>query len=96
MNAKDVQLNLKVNGDYNNPKINVLGIESGESKQVAEQALKATVEEEKEKAIVEAEKLVEEQQEKAPEEVQKILEEHGDEIEKAKSRLKQFLKKDEN
>jgi len=94
MNSEDVKLNLKVSGDYNNPKINILGAETGENNQAAEEALKATVEAEKEKAMEEAEKLLEAENEKAPEEVQKILEEHEEEIEKAKVRLKKFFKKD--
>jgi hypothetical protein len=94
INSEDVKLNLKVSGDYNNPKIKILGAETGENNQAAEEALKATVEAEKEKAMVEAEKLLEAEKEKAPEEVQKVLEEHEEEIEKAKVRLKKFFKKD--
>ena len=94
MNSKDIKINLKVNGNYNDPKISVLGIESGESKQAAQEALKAKVEEEKEKVVVEAEKILEDQQEKAPDEVKKILEDQEENIEKAKNKLRQFLKKD--
>lgn len=94
MNSEDVKLNLKVDGNYNNPKISILGAEVGENKQAAEEALKATVEAEKEKAMEEAEKLLDAQKEKAPEEVQKILEEHEEEIEEAKDKLKKFFKKD--
>lgn len=94
INSEDVKLNIKVSGNYDNPKISILGAETGENKQAAEEALKATVEAEKEKAMVEAEKLLEAEKEKAPEEVQKILEEHEEEIEKAKTRLKKFFKKD--
>ncbi len=94
VNSEDVKLNIKVAGDYNSPKISILGAETGENKKAAEEALKAKVEEEKEKALVEAEKLLEAEKEKAPEEVQKIMEEHEEEIEKAKTRLKKFFKKD--
>jgi uncharacterized protein involved in outer membrane biogenesis len=94
VNSEDVKLNIKVAGDYNSPKISILGAEAGENKKAAEEALKAKVEEEKEKALVEAEKLLETEKEKAPEEVQKILDEHEEEIEKAKTRLKKFFKKD--
>jgi len=94
LNAKDIKLNLNVKGNYNDPKISILGAESGENKQAAEEALKAKVEVEKEKAIEEAEKMLEAETEKAPEEVQKILEEHEEEIEKAKDRLKKFFDKD--
>ena len=94
MNSEDVKLNIKIGGNYNNPKISILGAEAGENKKAAEEALKATVEAEKEKAMEEAENLLEAQKEKAPEEVQKILEEHEDEIEEAKDRLKKFFKKD--
>lgn len=94
--AKDIKLNLKVAGFYNDPNISILGVEQGESRQAAEQALKEAVEEEKEKAIVEAEKILEEEKEKAPEEVQKILEDHEEEIEKAKDKLKNFFKKGGN
>ncbi len=95
VNSENVKLNIKIVGDYNSPKISILGAETGENKQAAEEALKATVEAEKEKAMVEAEKLLEAETEKAPEEVQKILEEHEEEIEKAKTRLKKFFKKDD-
>lgn len=95
VNSEDVKLNIKVAGDYNSPKISILGAETGENKKAAEEALKAKVEEEKEKALVEAEKLLEAEKEKAPEEVQKIMEEHEEEIEKAKTRLKKFFKKDD-
>ena len=44
--------------------------------------------------MVEAEKLLEAEKETAPEEVQKILDDHEEEIEKAKTRLKKFFKKD--
>jgi hypothetical protein len=94
VNSEDIKLNIKVAGNYDSPKISILGAETGENKQAAEEALKATVEAEKEKAMVEAEKLLEAEKEKAPEEVQKILEEHEEEIEKAKTRLKNFFKKD--
>ena len=94
MNSKDVKLNLKVGGNYNNPKISILGTEVGENKQAAEEALKARVDAEKEKAMEEAEKLLEDQKENAPEEVQQILEEHKEEIDEAKDRLKKFFKKD--
>ncbi|MGD9328861.1 MAG: hypothetical protein PVH48_07845, partial [Cyclobacteriaceae bacterium] len=94
VNSEDVKLNIKVSGDYNSPKISILGAETGENKKAAEEALKAKVEEEKERALVEAEKLLEAEKEKAPEEVQKIMEEHEEEIEKAKTRLKKFFKKD--
>jgi len=94
VNSEDVKLNIKVAGNYNSPKISILGAEAGENKKAAEEALKAKVEEEKEKAMVEAEKLLEAEKEKAPEEVQKIMEEHEEEIEKAKTRLKKFFKKD--
>jgi hypothetical protein len=94
VNSEDVKLNIKVSGNYNSPKIGIIGAETGENKQAAEEALKATVEAEKEKAMVEAEKLLEAEKEKAPEEVQKILEEHEEEIEKAKTRLEKFFKKD--
>jgi len=94
VNSEDVKLNLKVSGDYNNPKISILGAETGGNNQAAEEALKATVDAEKEKAMAEAEKLLEAEKEKAPEEVQKILDEHEEEIEKAKTRLKKFFKKD--
>jgi hypothetical protein len=95
VNSEDVKLNIKVAGNYNSPKISILGAETGENKKAAEEALKAKVEEEKEKALVEAEKLLEAEKEKAPEEVQKIMEEHEEEIEKAKTRLKKFFKKDD-
>jgi hypothetical protein len=94
LNAKDIKLNLNVKGNYNDPKISILGAESGENKQAAEDALKASVEAKKEKAIEEAEKMLEAETEKAPEEVQKILEDHEEEIEKAKDRLQKFFKKD--
>ncbi len=94
VNSEDIKLNIKIAGDYNSPKISILGAETGENKKAAEEALKATVEAEKEKAMVEAEKLLEAEKEKAPEEVQKIMEEHEEEIEKAKTRLKKFFKKD--
>ena len=94
MNSEDVKLNLKVGGNYKNPKISILGAEVGENKQAAEEALKAAVEAEKEKAMEEAEKLLEAQKEKAPEEVQKIIEEHEEEINEAKDKLKKFFKKD--
>jgi hypothetical protein len=92
-NAQDVKLNLKVTGSYDNPQIKILGAEMGESKQAAEEALKAAVEDEKEKAFEEADKMLEAETEKAPEEVQKILEEHEEEIEKAKDKLRNFFKK---
>jgi hypothetical protein len=95
VNSEDVKLNIKVAGNYNSPKISILGAETGENKKAAEEALKAKVEEEKEKALVEAERLLEAEKEKAPEEVQKIMEEHEEEIEKAKTRLKKFFKKDD-
>jgi len=93
VNAEDVKLNLKVKGNYDDPKISILGVETGESKQAAQDALTAAVEAEKEKAIEEAEKMLEAEKEKAPEEVQKLLEEHENEIEIAKDRLKKFFKK---
>ena len=94
LNSKDLKLNLKVGGFYNDPKISVLGVESGESGQAAEEVLKASLEKEKEKALVEAEKLLDEKTEEAPEEVQKILDDHEEEIEIAKDKLKKFFKKD--
>jgi len=95
VNDKDVKMNLKVEGNFTDPKISILGVETGESGQAAEDELKAVVEAEKEKAIEEAEKILEEEQENAPEEVQKILEEHEEEIDKAKDLLKNFFKKDD-
>jgi hypothetical protein len=96
VNAENVKLNLKVKGNYEDPKISILGIETGESERAAQDALEAAVEAEKEKAIEEAEKMLEAEKEKAPEEVQKLLEEHEDEIEIAKDRLKKFFKKEES
>jgi hypothetical protein len=95
VNDKDVKMNLKVEGKFTDPKISILGVETGETGQVAEDELKAVVEAEKQKAIEEAEKLLEEKQEEAPEEVQEILEEHEEEIDKAKNLLKGFFKKDD-
>jgi hypothetical protein len=93
-NAQDVKLNLNVKGNYDSPKISIVGAEVGESGQAAEEALKAVVEEEKEKAIEKAEEMLEAEKEKAPEEVKKIIEENEDEIEKAKNKLMDFFKKD--
>jgi hypothetical protein len=95
VNAKDVKLNLGIGGTYKDPKINILGAESGGNEAAAKNALKTVVDEEKEKLEQEAEKKLDEQTEQLLEQTGDIIEkeEVKDQVDKAKETLKQLLKK---
>ncbi len=95
INAKDVKLNLGIGGTYRDPKISILGAETGGSEAAAKNALKAVVDEEKEKLAQEAEKKIDEQTENLLEQTDEIIEQEEvkEQVDKAKETLKQLLKK---
>ncbi len=95
VNAKDIKLNLGIGGTYTNPKISILGAESGGTEAAAKDALKAVVEEEKEKLTQETEKKLDEETEKALEKTDELIqnEKLKEEVDKAKEELKKLFKK---
>lgn len=95
VNAKDVKLNLGIGGTYKDPKISILGAETGGTEAAAKEAMKAVVEEEKEKLTQEAEKKLDEQTDQLMEKTDEILEQQDvkEEVDKAKETLKKLLKK---
>jgi len=97
MDAKNVKLNFGVKGDYNDPKVTLLGAESGGTSQSVKENLKAQAQEEKEKLKKEAEEKaqaeLEKAKEKAKEEANEVIDEQlKDEVEKTKKKLKKFFK----
>jgi hypothetical protein len=95
VNAKDVKLNLGIGGTFKEPKISILGAETGGTEATAKDALKAVVDEEKEKLAQEAEKKIDEQTENLLEQTDEIIEDEEvkEQVDKAKETLKQLLKK---
>jgi len=95
VNSKDVKLNLGIGGTYDNPKISILGAETGGTEEAAKEALKAVVEEEKEKLTEEAEKKLDEETDKALEKTDELIqnEKVKEEVDKAKEQLKKLFKK---
>jgi hypothetical protein len=95
LTARDVKLNLGIGGTYNNPQIRILGAETGGTEEAARDALKAVVDEEKEKLTQEAEKKLEEETDKLLEKADDIVEkeELKEEVDKAKETLKKLLKR---
>ncbi|MFC2125314.1 AsmA-like C-terminal region-containing protein [Bacteroidota bacterium] len=95
-NAKDVKLNFGVKGDYNDPKVTLLGAETGSTSQKAKETLKAQAQEEKEKLQKEAEVKAEEEIDKVKDEAEEVVKEQEEklkeEVEKTKKKLKKFLK----
>lgn len=104
VNSKDVKINLGIKGTFDKPEIKVLGLESGGTAVAAKEALKAKVQEQKEKVTEEAEKVVEEKKEEikqqAEDEIAKKKEEAKEEVnkelDKAKDKLKDLFKKKGN
>jgi len=95
VNAKDVKLNLGIGGTYKDPKIKILGADTGGTEEAAKDALKAVVEEEKEKLSQEAEKKMDEEADKLLEKTDDLIEDEElkEEVDKAKETLKKFFKK---
>ncbi len=95
VNAKDVKLNLGIGGTYKDPKISILGAETGGTEAAAKEAMKAVVDEETEKLAQEAEKKLDEQTDQLLEKTDEILEKEDvkEEVDKAKETLKELLKK---
>jgi len=95
VDAKDVKLNLGIGGTYKDPKINILGAESGGNEAAAKNALKTVVDEEKEKLEQQAEKKLDEQTEQLLDQTGDMIEQEEvkDQVDKAKETLKQLLKK---
>jgi uncharacterized protein involved in outer membrane biogenesis len=95
VNAKDLKLNLGIGGTYKEPNINILGANTGSTEEMAREALKSVVEEEKEKLTSEAEKKLDEEADKFLGQAIDTVEhkEIKEEVDKAKETLKNLLRK---
>jgi hypothetical protein len=96
LDPSNVKLNLGVTGNYDDPKVKLLGAESGSSSAGAKEALKASVTAEKEKVMDQAEAVAEEKKEEVKEQVEEIKKEQQEnvnkEVDKAKDKLKKMFK----
>ena len=95
-----LKLNLGVKGNYDNPKVSLLGAETGAASGGAKEQLKATVKAEKEKLAEQAKTVVDEKKKQAKQMIDSlaagkkpdIKKEVKKEVDKAKDRLKKLFK----
>lgn len=96
LNAGNMKLNFGVAGDYNDPKVSLLGGETGGTTSQARESLKTQAAVEKEKLQKEVEEKAEEEVDKVKEEAKEVIEEQKEElkkeVDKTKKKLQKFLK----
>ena len=101
LTGSNMKLNLGVKGNYDDPKVTLLGAESGGTASTAKESLQKAVEQKKEEVVQKAKVVVEEKKEEAKKVVDSVATEQKQQVQKevekakddAKSKLKGLLKK---
>jgi hypothetical protein len=95
-----MKVNLGVKGNYDNPKVSLLGVETGAASAAAKEQLKATLNAEKEKIVEQVKTVVDDKKKEAQQKIDSLAaqqkanvkKEVKKEAEKAKDKLKKLFK----